>query len=486
MAGHSHGPGPIARAVDRRVAGFLDGWSAKLAGGPLLVGVSGGADSVCLLVALAGLRRNSKLAIHAAHLNHRLRGAESDADAAYVEELCASLAVPTILESADVEGYRQRRRLSLEEAARNVRYGFFAAAARRVGASAVALGHTADDQVETVLMHILRGSGVAGLRGMEPVSTWKARGGAPLVLLRPLLGTRRSETEEYCEGFQLDPRKDSTNESPEFLRSRLRQELVPLLRGYNPRVDEGILRLAAAAGDADDYLRKEAARAWRRIGRVEGDEAFIDSAGLGRLPTALQAEVFRTALFALRGDLRGIEATHLQKIEELAAGAAGRSMDLPGTLSFLAGYERHRIGPRLVEKAPVLKRKRRLNVPGVTELPGWRADVSQVPANEADLRASGNVVHMATSVASGGLWVATRREGDRVRPLGMGGAKKLQDYMVDSKVPRALRDGVPLVWNATEILWVVGHRIAEKARVPEGAAEALRIEFIPEDSPTSP
>ena len=420
MAGRAHGPRSIVRVVDRRVVRFLDAWAPNARGGPLLVGVSGGADSVCLLVALAGLRGSSTLELHAAHLNHGLRGAESDADAAYVEALCASLAVPLVLDSADVEGYRRRRRLSLEEAARNARYGFFAATAKSVAARAVALGHTADDQVETVLMHILRGSGVAGLRGMEPVGRWRARGGAELVLLRPLLGTRRSETEEYCESLELDPRTDSTNESPEFLRSRLRRELVPLLRGYNPRVDEGILRLAAAAGEADDYLRKEAARAWRGIGRVESGDALIDAAGLGRLPAALRVEVFRAALSELRGDLSGIEATHLQKMAELAAGPAGRSVDLPGRLSFLAGYQCHRLGPRRAAAPSVLKRKRRLNVPGLTALPGWRVDASLVPAKDADLRASGHAVHMATSVASGGLWVAARRDGGPVSTPGPG------------------------------------------------------------------
>jgi tRNA(Ile)-lysidine synthase len=465
--------------VDRRVVRFLDAWAPDTNSGPLLVGVSGGADSVCLLIALAGLRGTSTLELHAAHLNHGLRGAESDADAAYVERLCASLAVPLVLDSADVEGYRKRRRLSLEEAGRNARYGFFAATAKRVGARAVALGHTADDQVETVLMHILRGSGLAGLRGMEPVSRWRVRGGEDLVLLRPLLETRRSETEEYCEVLKLDPCTDSTNESPEFLRNRLRQELVPLLRGYNPRVDEGILRLAAAAGEADDYLRQEAARAWRRIGRMESGEALIDAAGFGRLPPALQVEVLRTALSQLRGDLRGIEATHLQKMVELVAGAAGRSVDLPGRLSFVAGYERHQIGPRRAAAPRVLKRKRRLNVPGVTELPGWRVDARLVPVKGADLQASGYVVHLAPGVASDGLWAAARRDGDRFRPLGLGGAKKLQDYMVDSKVPRDMRAGIPIVWDSRDILWVVGYRIAEKARVPEDADEALRIEFTP-------
>src|SRR4030042_3703015 len=226
----------------------------------VVVGVSGGADSVCLLHVLAKWQKEPEIKLHIAHLNHQLRGVESEADAEYVSNLAGSLGIPITIDEQDVAAYRSARNCSIEEAARELRYAFFARAVREVGARRIAIGHTRDDQVETILMHILRGTGITGLSGLAPCSplaydsqrmSLPAEGPSVtneqrsnLLVIRPLLDITREETADYCQKHQLDPRIDSSNQSPSFFRNRLRLHLLPLLRQYNPSIDQALLRLA--------------------------------------------------------------------------------------------------------------------------------------------------------------------------------------------------------------------------------------------------
>ena len=450
-----------------------------LEGNPLVVGVSGGPDSVCLLHILATLQGPLALKLHAAHLDHQLRGAESEEDAAYVAALCQQLAVPLTSERGDVAGYRARRRLSLEEAARHVRYGFFAAVAASVQAQAVLLGHTAGDQVETILMHILRGSGLAGLRGMEPVSRWHGPGRPTLVIVRPLLQTRRRETQAYCAEKGLDPRSDSSNRSMEPLRNRVRQELLPLLHRLNPGVDRALLRLGASSGQAVELLDAETGKVWRRLARRKAGALHLDRSRLAALPPALLAHALRKAVLEVRGDLHGIRSLHIQQMLSIALGPAGRSVDLPSGLTFSSGYASCRLGSRDGDSPPLppLEGEARLRVPGTTELPGWRVRARLLSVESLPLPSKPHVAFMDVAVAGRELWVRGRRPGDRVRPLGMKLPKKLQDFLVDTKVPRAWRDRVPLLCNSQQILWVVGYRIGEEARVRPDSEGVLRLEF---------
>ena len=246
-------------ALQRRVASALG--KHELRGKRLLVAVSGGPDSLALLHALWQLRDEHELRLYGAHLNHGLRGAESDADAEFTADTFKRLEIPFTLDSADVAAYRTQHKLSLEDAARQVRYAFLSVAAAEHAADAITLGHTADDQAETVLMHIIRGSGLDGLRGMQTLDT-RHIAGKPATLFRPLLGARRSETQAYCRALGLSPRIDASNQSPEFLRNHIRMELVPLLEQTNPSIHAALLRLAANATQDSDYIRAKADEVW--------------------------------------------------------------------------------------------------------------------------------------------------------------------------------------------------------------------------------
>jgi len=243
--------------IERKVISSVHAHRLVSPGDRVVVGVSGGADSVCLLHLLAMARQVLEIDLHVAHLDHQLRGVEAEADADYVSGLARSMGIACTVEQQDAAAYKQEAKCSVEEAARELRYRFFASVAGRVGASRIAVGHTRDDNVETILMHIVRGTGIDGLCGLAPCCPLPdVRQCLPgeavqgdLRVVRPLLEVSRREAVDYCEGHRLGPRIDSSNLSPEFLRNRLRLNLLPLLRQYNPAIDQALLRLAGLAGE---------------------------------------------------------------------------------------------------------------------------------------------------------------------------------------------------------------------------------------------
>ena len=274
---------PLLRLVER----FLASCDLLKQGAPLLVGVSGGPDSVCLLHLLARIAPHFPLQLHVAHLDHGLRGAEGEADVEFVRQLCHTLGVPCWAERREVGEYQRDNPhvSSVEEAAREVRYAFFLDVAQQVGATAVAVGHTADDQVETVLLHLLRGSGIAGLGGMDSEGSWlDRRSETRLGILRPLLQVRKTDTERYCRLHGLQARADSLNRPLRFTRNCIRRRLLPEARQINPNVDQAILRLAKMAREEEAFWESEAARSWTLIARVDRAGVRLDRRGMLALP----------------------------------------------------------------------------------------------------------------------------------------------------------------------------------------------------------
>ncbi|MBM4405381.1 MAG: tRNA lysidine(34) synthetase TilS [Chloroflexi bacterium] len=466
----------LTARLHRRIADFLRARKLAPSRSVLLVGISGGPDSVALLHALASLRPSLSFRLHAAHLNHRLRGNESEADAGYVRDLCRALDIPLTIESAEVEAYRRRARLSLEEAGRHIRYGFFATVAKKVGAQAVLLGHTADDQAETVLMHLLRGSGLGGLRGMEAVSAWRGASGATLVVARPLLTTRRRETHDYCTAHRLAPRRDSSNRSLKFFRNRVRLELLPALRSYNPRIEDALLRMAEGASHADDYLKEQVAALWKSLATLSKEGISLEKDAFAKLPLALQTVALQRALAHLRGNLEGIEWEHLAAMREIAAGPAGRSTSLPGGLRFEAGYRELTLRREAPPQAPPPS-ETPLAVPGAAAFGEW-SFTAKLTAMPKSPRPSPNVLWLDAAWAERRLTLRVRRPGDRFTPSGMRAPKKLQDFMVDAKLPRSLRDRLPLLCADGAILWLVGLRASALASRPKAGQRALRVTLL--------
>ncbi len=290
----------------------------------LLVAVSGGADSVALLDALLQLRRYGQApqTILAAHLNHQLRGDESDGDENFVRALAAKLAVNVVVDSIAVGAQALAERQNLEATARRLRYEFLTRAAESCGAQFVCTAHTQNDQAETVLMRLLRGAGAEGLRGIYPSLQLTAS----IKLIRPMLSVSRTEVIEHCRYRNLEFRTDSSNFSLEFTRNRIRQELMPLLRGFNPRLDETLARTAGLLSEDQEFLEQTAAEALA----AAQVEAELDAKLLRAYPPTIQRRMLRLWLRKQRG-LQRIEAVHLAAVESLVVrGAGGRTVELPG------------------------------------------------------------------------------------------------------------------------------------------------------------
>jgi len=462
-----------------QVLRFVQANSLFPKGETVVAAVSGGPDSVCMLHVLMALRQELSFSIHVAHLDHGLRGAESAADASYVADLARKWALPLTVERHEVNAYQATHRLSPEEAAREVRYRFLGRVAREVGADRVAVGHTRDDHIETALMHLIRGSGTRGLRGLSPHNQLSIAG-SQVTIVRPLLEVTREETADYCHSRSLQPRTDASNLSLSPLRNRIRQQLIPLLEQYNPRVAEALCRTARIAAEDFAFLETEANRVWREVAQEETNAFSISKKRFLELPVALQRHLLRMAMEKLLGTLKDIESTHIEKVIQALDKSAGKRITLPEGLIFTIEYDRYLLGlePESLSPLPALEEEVALNVPGETRLPGWRVLAHVTSRNEMD--EAGNEFTACFDLAKVGqkLMLRQRHPGDRFQPLGMVQPKKLNRFMIDSKIPRSWRGRVPVVCSPQQIVWVVGWRIDERARVTDATTQVLRLEMV--------
>jgi len=474
----------------------------------LLVAVSGGQDSVCLLHILVRLQVELKVELHVAHLNHQLRGAEAEADSSFVSHLAHQLGIPATIGQCNVKAYQAQQHTSLEEAAREVRYTFLAQVADSIGADRVAVGHTTDDHIETILMHIIRGTGTRGLRGLLPSSQWHSSG-SNLTIIRPLLRVSRQETATYCHNHQFIPRVDTSNLSLSSLRNRIRHQLLPQLRSYNPRITEALLRTAHIAGDDLAFLDRESARLWASVAQRQGDTIILNKEGFLQLPSALQRHLLRAAIEELLSSLKDIETRHIKEIMAALTKPAGKRLNLPGGLVFVIEYNQYLLGTEAAALSPfpMLKNEIVLKIPGETLFPGWCVEVTIIDQeqirekwkDEGALASSetitplpidkgkviqkiGLITNLYTAYldldeVSGEVVVRCRQPGDRFQPLGMSQPKLLGEFMIDARIPRAWRQRIPIVCSPQHILWVIGWRIDDRVKVTENTKQVLCLKF---------
>jgi len=313
------------------------------------------------------------------------------------------------------------------------------------------------------------------MRGMQPITTWQGRGGT-LLLVRPLLEVTRADTEEYCCACDLEPRSDVSNYSPAFLRNRLRHELVPLLQSYNRNISGALLRTAHTAADDLSFLEEHVSLAWSQVVTEQPNGILLDSKALLSLHPSLQRHLLRRVLGQILGELIDIQLIHIEKMMDALSKPAGRRLSLPRGLIFHVGYHTCLVARGEQDTCPFtpLEGEHRLNVPGDTVLPGWsvRANITTPGRATEGFRACLDLDESGMD-----LVVRGRKAGDRFQPLGMAELKKLQDFMVDAKIPRAWRDHVPLVCSPGGIVWVVGWRIAERVKVKDSTKQVLHLEF---------
>jgi tRNA(Ile)-lysidine synthase len=467
--------------LEQKVLRYINEHDLVAPGQKLLVAVSGGPDSVCLLHILWKLRNELNVELRIAHLDHRLRGKESEADAAYVAGLARKLNIPATIESHNVKAYRKEHRISLEEAAREVRYAFLARVAAKEGAERVAVGHTATDHVETILMHLIRGSGSRGLKGLTPVNTWRS-GDTSLTIIRPLLELTREETQAYCRRRRLHPCADSSNLSPELFRNRIRHELLPLLRKYNPQVAEALQRTARIAADDLDFIDKEVARQQNAVTRREEDAVVLDRQKFLGLSPSLQRYLLRSAIESILGTLKDIEAKHIEELLTALEKPSGRVIGLPEGLSFTIEHDRYILARDTASTCPFppLEKEYALLIPGRTAIPGGDMLATVIPLTEFRddyLKADDFTAFFDFAKTGSALKVRRRCQGDRFQPLGISSPKKLNTFMMDARIPRAWRERIPIVAAPRQIIWVAGWRIDEGMKITEKTGKVLRLEF---------
>jgi tRNA(Ile)-lysidine synthase len=432
-------------------------------GSAVLVAVSGGADSVALLALLQALAPELRLTLHVAHLDHALRS-ESGADADFVRDLCAQLAVPLTVERSDVAALAAARGVGIEEAGRDARREFLLRTATQYGCTRIALGHHRGDQAETVLHRLMRGTGNTGLAAMRPLH-------GPFV--RPLLDLSRRSLRDYLQARGLAYRDDASNADPAFTRNRIRHQLLPQLTTFNPRIETALVELAAQARCDEDYWRQEVARLLPQVLRRDEEGAVLDLEPLGECHPALRGRMLRAALASVRGDLAGLTAAHVAALERLCGGARSQAeVHLPG-VRVARRYRR-----LLLRKAPLAAMSSwEVAIPG----PGAYATPDGVLTVTLATAAAGEsplTVEFDVDAITWPLHLRTVRPGDRFRPAAGTGGKKLKDYFIDLKLERETRASLPLLVGE-EILWLVGWRRAAGGTPGAEARGVLRFAFEP-------
>jgi len=439
----------------------------------VIAAVSGGADSVAMLLTLLELRERLGIRVKAAHLDHRFRGDESREDAQFVRDLCERLDVPCFTEEVNVPRFVLAHGYSKQEAARMLRYQYLVKVMKLEYGQRIATGHTADDQAETVVMRVLRGAGPDGLAGIPH----RGEGG---MVIRPLLDVWREELEAWLRERGQSWRTDSSNLTTDYTRNRVRHELIPALETFNPSVRRALVRMGAIMSDVAAHLDRVTDEVLPAVVQAARRGLFaLDSALLGHYDEALQRSLFRWVFASLRPDLAPLASRHVDNLLELLRrGDVGAAVELPG-----GARARLEHGRLVVSEGdgPPSFRETRLEVPGSAEFPEARlritAEVLSADSQESDpSRLDDGATLYDLDAIELPLSIRPRRQGDRIRPFGMDGTKTLKELLIDEKIPFGLRDSLPLVCEGSGgLCWVVGVRRAATAPVTDRTKRVLRI-----------
>jgi tRNA(Ile)-lysidine synthase len=475
--------------------------------GVIVVAVSGGADSLCLLHLLCQLcgpdRRYPAVRLHVAHLNHQLRGEASAQDAASVAQLAEAWDLPATIGTIDVPALARREHRSLEDAARTARYRFLREVAQQCtyepGEALIAVAHHMDDQAETLLLHWLRGGGIISMVGLQPRQQ---------DVIRPLLAVAHADTLAYCRQHQLVPLDDASNSDTRFLRNRIRHDLLPFLESINPGIRATLLRNAEVMRVDVDWIEAQVDACWPTVVRAEQDGCIrLRRSELLSLPLSLQRHLLRRVTARLCEGQSPLELRHYRLIEQLLhRDGTGEELQLhlPHQLHLIRAGEKltfQHVAVDTTWEAPVLPEpgaEVELPIPGCASVPGtaWIARAEIVSgellqevraALECEdwatvwhrLAPTRYVVYIDSDTLDDSLHVRTRRAGDRLRPLGMQHEKKVQDILVDKRIARAERERIPLFFSAEHCIWLGGVTIDERVRLTSRTRHIVRLSLIP-------
>lgn len=457
----------------------------------VLVGVSGGADSVALVHILIEIAPLFSLKLGVAHLNHSLRGNESDDDASFVAAVSDKLHLPCFIEKKDVFKYKTEEGLSLEEAGRRVRYAFFEDIAQREGYNRIALGHTCDDNAELVLMYLIRGSGPLGISGIPPV-----RGGLKnnLSVIRPLIKTARSEIIDYISAGGLSHVTDKSNLDEKYLRNRIRHHLIPELKaGYNPKIVETLNRLASIVRSEEEWMENELKGILNKNTLfAENNRIVLSVSGINALHPAAKRRAARSAIAKVKGDLRRISYSHIELVSSQLEGNSDEwSLDLPDRIRISGTGDNLQISKEENALRSIVSKRGiggqdyyeyAINEPGqvIAEKEGFKVLFSETKnVSHEDVCKSGpGVAFFDMDKISFPLVLRNRLPGDRFTPLGMTGSKKVSKYMINKKVPDERRSKLPVALSNCKIIWLAGYVIDDSVKVTLNTRKILKAELF--------
>lgn len=436
-------------------------------GDKVLVGVSGGADSIALLHALNSLRDRLHIEVFVAHINHGLRGQAADEDADYVKTICKEWSIPFFLREANVRELAELWRISEEEAGRKVRFEFFDEVLSNIDGHKIALAHHRDDQIETILHNIIRGTGMEGLRGIKPIREGR--------IIRPLLEIDRLSIERYLAEEDISYRHDKTNYETIYTRNKIRLELIPYIeKNFNPSFKESIVRMADIIGEEDDFIRGYTDRLIRDNITIEENVVTIPIDFLRSCHRGIKRRIVRMCIEHLSGNMVNIGQMHVDSVLAICDLNTGAVVDLPSNLIAYRDY----CAILLTKGADYRKEsfKKKLKVPGVTVIEQLGIKF-QVRYTTEKCFGDPNCVYIDGDAVSKELYIRNRVDGDRFRPLGMKGSKKLKDFFIDEKVPKYIRDSVPLVVDGDDIVWVVGYQIGDDYKIRNHTKKIIELSF---------
>ena len=480
----------------KKVEQYIEQYQMIGRGDRIVTGVSGGADSVCLLFVLCELRKKLGFEVIVCHVNHQLRAGAAEQDEAYVEELCRKLDVPCRIFHENVELIAKNGKKSLEEAGRIVRRSAFETVCRESGANKIATAHHKNDNAETVLLNLARGSGLQGMCGIRPVYGKR---------IRPLLCLTRKEIEEWLEEEQISYCTDETNEEDEYTRNRIRHKILPVMeQEINRQTVEHINSLSLQAEEIWEYLNLQTDAAWRQtvhpVDSVEG--LRIEETGYAELPGVLQSLLIRRCICEMAEAQKDIEAVHIEAVRGLFSRQVGKSRDLPYQLRAVRTYAGVEIGRRSEDKDWEKNQKKdqekdqekecagrqsvELKIPGETYFPetGQKVCCEICGREEAvsgkELPQKSYTKCFDYDIIKSGLCIRYRRPGDELVIDSRGKRQKLKSYFINEKVPKEERDRMLLIAEEEQIVWIPGMRMSAAYQIGDQTTKILKIKIVEE------
>ncbi|AHM57088.1 tRNA(Ile)-lysidine synthase TilS [Peptoclostridium acidaminophilum DSM 3953] len=458
-----------------KVKNTIEKHSMLKKGDKVIIALSGGPDSVCLMDVLSRLKDEYGIRLYAAHLNHQIRGIEAQKDAMFCMKRCEEEGIMCFIKAYDVPAYSREKGLSIEEGARELRYGMFFELQKKLSADKIAVAHNLDDQAETLIMRMMRGTGLEGLKGME----YSRRDG----IIRPLLDVTRAEIEAYISQRGLSFRLDSTNLEDIYTRNKIRLRLIPYMDdNFNVDMKKALSRMGSLLSDDAEYINSCAKTEFDRVCSMEG-EVRIDTDALTALHNAISSRVVRMAIGAILGDIKGVQQVHIEYVIELARGGKeGSRIDISRGLMAIKENGRIVIKKNQAPDSNAEKMSFHYDLESegsvrIEEI-GVRVQTKIIDKGDSlHIERDRHTAYFDFDKVKGKLSITSRMEGDRIRPIGLGGTKKLKDLFIDLKIEREKRDYIPVLRDENGVMWVMGYRLSEAYRVDAHTKRLLKVTF---------